>query len=177
MRISCLACASLVLMTASCGGGGATKADAPAGGACKLDLAAAPDGTPILKGECPRDAASVAAAITRAPAVAKTAREIALGRVALAPGGAFDRCAVMARLAADPRWTPSVDSAAAAPPLHDALKTGGLAPPVSSALAGAGRKLRGVSLEMVLLSDGPAADCAKSPARAPSEAQVWLLLE
>lgn len=174
MRLHKLAVASLGLAVISCGNSNTGKA---AASNCRLDLVMSPDGTPILTGDCPRDASGIAAAFARAPGILQPAREIALGRTAFGLSGPFDRCAVMARLAADPRWTASIDSNKANVPLRNALQAGTLAPAISAALAKVGRKLRGVSLETVLLSDGPANDCPKSPAKAPIDAQTWLRLE
>jgi hypothetical protein len=160
------------LAVAACDRGGTVDAT---GNVCTLD--AAPDGTSILAGDCPRDAHHIAAAIGRGHGDLASGGEIALGRVPFDPAGPFDRCAVMARLAGDSRWTAAIDSTQAGAPLKDALGAGNLVPSVSDALAKAGRRLCGVSLGTVLLSDTPAQDCPKSPAKAPIEAQVWLLLD
>lgn len=162
----------LGLAAAACDQGAAGGAT---GNGCTVETA--PDGTAILAGDCPRDAGSIAAAITRWHGDLAPGKEIAMGRLPFGPAGAFDRCAVMARLASDPRWSASIDSSRATVPLKDALGAETLAPSVSSALAKAGRRLRGVGLETVLLSEGPARDCPKSPARTPVEAQVWMSLD
>lgn len=166
--------ALLSLAAVSCDDSGKGAA---AASSCTLDLVVSANGTPMLTGDCTRDARGIAAAIARAEGTLKSAEEIALGRTGFGPAGAFDRCAVMGRLADDPRWTASIDSNKASVPLRDALQAEKLAPPISAAFAKAGRKLRGVSLEMVLLSDIPVKDCPKSPARTPIEAQIWLSLE
>lgn len=173
MNLQRLVIVLLSLAVISCDGRGASEA---AASNCTLDLVKSPDGTQVLAGDCTRDAASIAAAIARAPTALKSGQEIALGRTTFGPAGVFDRCAVMARLADDPRWTASIDSSEASAPLRDALQAARLAPPIAIALAKAGRKLRGVSLETVLLSDSPVQDCPRSPARTPSEAQIWLSL-
>jgi len=174
MRSCRLVLALLTLVVFSYDGSGTSAATVSR---CALDLILAPDGTPTLTGDCPRDAGGVAAALTRAQGTLASTSVIALGRTTFGPAGLFDRCAVMARLADDPRWTASIDSRRASVPLRDGLKADLLAPAIAAALARAGRKLRGVSLETVLLSDAPAEDCPKSPARAPIEARMWLSLE
>jgi hypothetical protein len=174
MKLYKVAFALLSLATVSCSDSGTSKA---AVGSCTLDLIMSPDGTPMLTGDCTRDAKGIAAAFERAHGILKSAREIALGRTAFGSAGAFDRCAILARLADDPRWTASIDSSKANLPLRDALQADKLALSISDALAKAGRKLRGVSLEKVLLSDGPVNDCPKSPTRTPIEAQIWLGLD
>ncbi|MEG3089348.1 hypothetical protein [Sphingomonas sp. PB4P5] len=174
MRLCKVAFALLSFATSSCENNNSSR---QIKNSCTLDLAASPDGTSKLTGDCTRDAEGIAAAIERAPGILKSSKEIALGRTPFGTAGAFDRCAVMRHLANDPRWAASIDSNAASVPLRDALQIGNLAPSVSHALAKAGRKLRGVSLETVLLSDGPAGDCPRSPAKTPIEAQIWLSLE
>ncbi|WP_076071147.1 hypothetical protein [Sphingomonas montana] len=169
-----LALALFSLAVVSCDDSGTARTTA---NSCTLDPATSPDGTAVLAGDCARDAKAVAAAITRGADALRSAGEIALGRTPFGPVGVFDRCTVMARLADDPRWTASIDSNTAGAPLRDALRADILAPSVSAALAKAGRTLRGVSLEKILLVDAPAKDCAKSPARTPVEAQIWLGLQ
>ena len=167
----------LALLTLAIMSYGDSAAGVAAASRCTLDFILLPDGTPTLTGDRLRDAGGIAAAIARAHDTLEAAGDIALGRTTFGSVGVFDRCAVMARLADDPRWTASIDSRRAGGPLHDALKADVLAPSIAAALAKAGRKLRGVSVETVLLSEGPAEDCPKSPARAPIEARMWLLLE
>lgn len=158
----------------SCGDG---KASQRSERGCTLVVAVAPDDTPTLQGDCPRDGKHAAAAISRAANSLKAGDELALGRTPFGPDGVFNHCGIAARLAADPHWAASIDSRQAVAPLRDALQSVSLAPAVTDALAKAGRNLRGVSLETVLLSDGPARGCATSPIKVPEEAQLWLSLE
>jgi len=163
----------IVAAVLCCQGGMGAAADS----GCALVPAASPGGVSMVTGDCPRDARGVTAAIGRAPGILRQGAEVALGLVSFGPDGVFDRCAVMARLAGDPRWTASIDSGRAGARLRDVLQAGDLAPSVSDALARAGRRLRGVSLEKVLLADGRAGDCPASPTRVPIDALVWLLLD
>jgi len=175
-----IALAVFALATASCGSesvGGSESAAAAPTASCTLDSIEFDDGLIKASYGCTRDTQGLAAAITRARARLKPGGEIALGRVPFDPGGFFDRCAIMARLADDPHWTSSNDSTRLNPALRQALQSGVLAPSIAGALAGAGRRVRAVGVEKVLLSDEGAPDCAKAPRRAPVEAQVWLTLD
>lgn len=172
--------AALLVALSACGNGAAGDgSDGKAATAPSCSLTMSPDNgaTALLSPGCTRDVATLAGALVANSDVVKAARSIALGRTTLDAAGPFDRCAVMARLADDPRWTEKIDSNGATAPLRDALNAQRVKPRVDAALAGTGRKAIGVSVEMVLLSDGAAKDCPKSPARAPTEAQVWLSLE
>lgn len=164
----------LALLAASCAPGDANVA---APGICTLEPVPSTDGLLKATDDCARDAKGLAAAVTQARERLGSGAEIALGQVPFEPNGVFDRCAIMARLADDPLWISSGDSGRLARPLQHALQSGALAPSIAEALAGAGRKLRSVSVETVLLSGRPATGCAKGPSRAPAEAQVWLALD
>ncbi len=112
----------------SCGDG---KASQRSERGCTLVVAVAPDDTPTLQGDCPRDGKHVAAAISRAANSLKAGDELALGRTPFGPDGVFNYCAIAARLAADPRWAASIDSRQAVAPLRDALQSVSLAPAVT----------------------------------------------
>jgi len=174
MKASKASLAPLILTVALCCQG---RMGAAADGSCALVLATSPGGVSMVTGDCPRDARGVSEAIGRAPETLGSSAEVALGLVPFGPAGVFDRCAVMARLARDPLWTTSIGSDRAGARLHDVLQAGDLAPAISDALTRAGHRLRGVSLEKVLLADGSAGDCPTSPARVTVNALVWLMLD
>ncbi|RHW17841.1 hypothetical protein D1610_04790 [Sphingomonas gilva] len=134
------------------------------------------DGVAMLRGTCDAPAEGLARTLRGAESLAG-ARQLALGRTALAAGGIFDHCALLARLARDPRWKDGIDSAGAAGPLNDALNAAGPVAPVEAALAAHGLRVANIQAEMVLIAGSPAAGCPASPRTVPSEAQIWLMLE
>lgn len=135
------------------------------------------DGIALLRGNCDAPAKGLAQAIERSASALRGARELALGRSAFVEGGIFERCMLLAKLKADPRWKPGIDSAKAMAPIRDALSTAGPSAPIHAALAAHGKRVKKVSVETVLLQTGARTACAGVVTPLPTEAQVWLVFD
>ena len=134
------------------------------------------DGVALLRGQCDRPREGLARAIADSPGVLDRARQLALGRTALIDDGVFDRCALLARLAADPHWTRKVDSPKAQAPLAAALTADGPSAAVRAAIEAQGKRVARVSVEVVRIRKS-VTPCSKSPQTVPFEALVWLSFE
>jgi hypothetical protein len=135
---------------------------------CRLEQAGGGD-VAVLRGGCRRTAVEIAA--TLRPEAMAGVSSVTLGRTPFADDGVYDRCDLLARLARDPRWTATIDSAGAQPVLTETLNAMTLAAPIAAAL---GRPVR-VSTETVLLAPrGP--ECPVAPAQVPTEALLTLEL-
>jgi hypothetical protein len=110
------------------------------------------------------------------PGVLDRAKQLALGRTALIDVGVFDRCAFLARLAADPHWTRKINSLKAQAPLAVALTADGPSAAVRAAIEAQGKRVVRVSVEVVRIKES-VTTCSKSPETVPFEALVWLSFE
>jgi len=137
---------------------------------------AGPDGVALLRGHCDHPREGLARLIQNSPGVLDRARELALGRTPLTDDGVFDRCALLAQLAADPHWTRRIDSLKAQAPLGAALTADGPSAPVRAAIEAQGKHVVRVSVEVVRTKSGTTG-CSKSPETIPFEALVWLSFE
>jgi hypothetical protein len=135
------------------------------------------DGVAVLQGRCDDPAAGLGSAIGNELSGIDRASQLALGRTRFEDGGVFEQCALLGRLADDPRWVSDINSLEAQTVLADALSALGPVESVQTALHSRGKKVIQVDAEMVLLHQVPVSECAKQPPTIPTEALIWLAFE
>lgn len=133
----------------------------------------------ILQGNCSDDREffrQLAARPDLARVLFAGVERLYLGTVSFSVGP-FLQCDLLARLTLDRDWTPGIDSLEAGAVLQRVLPRAALVPVLSAVLGSAGKSVKSVAVEMVLL-DGksPRPDCRTMPTQIPTSAAIDIQL-